>query len=203
MDPVYQELTQQLQLWGYPVMLLLMIAEGPVTTIVAAFLASMGFFEWHVVYILSILGDVLGDTFWYSVGYFGGRPALKKLRKKLGIKLSAIRYIEDKFKKSGSKIVFYVKVSTGLCLVTFILAGSMKMNFKKFVQFSLLGGLVWSGFLVTLGYFFGYAAEQIEQYIKFAGWGVFSLAIIALLVINSKKQKSLKKVIEDFNNRRK
>lgn len=203
MNPAYQELIQHLQVWGYPVMILLMIAEGPITTIIAAFLASLGFFEWHIVYILSLLGDVLGDIFWYSIGYFGGRPALKKFRKKLGIKLSAIRYIEDKFKKSGSKIIFYVKVSTGLCLVTFILAGSMKMSFKKFVQFSLLGGLVWSAFLVTLGYFFGYAAEQIDQYIKFAGWGIFLLALIVILVINSKKQKSLKKVLEDFNHRQK
>ncbi|MBT4251292.1 DedA family protein [bacterium] len=199
MNPAILELIQQLQVWGYPIMLFLMIAEGPITTIIAAFLASLGFFDWYVVYTLSVFGDVLGDIFWYFVGFLGGRPVLKKFRKKLGIKLSTIRYLENKFEESGSKIIFYVKLSTGLCLVTFILAGSAKMKFGKFLQFSILGGLVWSMFLVALGYFFGELAEEIEKYIQFAGWAILSLAFFVFAFINLKKKKDLQRVINLFN----
>lgn len=200
---MYPELIEQLQIWGYPVMLFFMIAEGPITTIVAAFLASMGFFEWQIVYLLSIFADLIGDAIWYFVGFFGGRAVLKKFRTKLGIRKSTIEYLENKFHSDGTKIIFSVKVSTGLSLVTFILAGAMKMNFIKFIQFSFLGGIIWSGFLVALGYFFGELAEEIEKYIKFAGWAIFSLAIAILAFINVSKRKRMREMVKLFNKRRK
>ncbi len=198
MDPFYQELTQQLQFWGYPVMLLLMIAEGPVVTIIAAFLASLGFFEWPVVYILSVLGDIIGDVIFYFIGFFGGHPVLEKFKKKLKIKQSSIDFLKNRFKEKGAEIIFYVKISTGLSLITFILAGTMKMKFVKFLQFSFLGGLIWSGFLVALGYFFGGLAEQIEKYIKFAGWIILSLAILLFFFINFKKKKFIQEILDFF-----
>ncbi len=200
---MYTELIEQLQLWGYPIMLFLMVIEGPITTIIAAFLASMGFFEWQIVYIISILSDLIGDTIWYFIGFFGGRAILRKFRKKLRIKKSTIAYLENKFKTDGAKIIFYVKASTGLSLATFMLAGAMKMNFRRFIQFSFLGGLLWSGFLVVLGYFFGELAEEIEKYIKFAGWLIFSFAILILVFINLSKKKKTREIIRIFNKREK
>ncbi len=202
MDPFYQDLTRQLQVWGYPIMLLLMIIEGPIVTIIASFLSSLGFFEWHIVYILSIFGDIVGDIIFYFIGFFGGRKILDKFKRKLRIKRSSIEYLENRFEKRGAKIIFYVKISTGLSLITFILAGTMKMKFLKFLQFSALGGIVWSGFLVALGYFFGGLAEEIEKYIKFAGWAILALAIFLFLFINFEKKKFIQGIL-DFLMRKK
>lgn len=201
-DPSYQEILHLLQIWGYPVMLFLMIIEGPITTILAAFLASMGLFDWLIVYLLSVLADIIGDSILYFIGFFGGKAVLGKFSKTLKIKDSTINYLEQKFQKDGSKIVFSVKVSTGLSIITFVLAGSMKMNFGRFVLFSFLGGLLWSGLLVTLGYFFGYAAEQIEQYIKFAGWFILSFAIIFVVYINLLRSRLAKKNIRKMINKK-
>lgn len=206
MDPSYENLITYLQVWGYPIMLLLMIAEGPIVTIIAAFLASLGFFEWHFVYILSVLGDIIGDIIFYFIGFFGGPKVLERFKKTLRIKKSSLKYLENSFKTKGAAIIFYVKISTGLSLITFVLAGTMKMKFSKFLQFSFLGGLVWSGFLVALGYFFGGLAEEIEKYIKFAGWIILSLAIFLFFFINFKKKKFIQSILDFFmkslNNRK-
>ena len=43
---------------GYPLMLLIMIVEGPIATLLAAFAASLGFFNIYLVFILSMLGTL-------------------------------------------------------------------------------------------------------------------------------------------------
>ena len=181
-------------------MLILMIIEGPIVTMTAAFLASLGIFNWFFVFAFSILGDMLGDVLLYLIGYFGGQPIAQKVIKFLKVKSSTVNNIENKFLKNGAQIIFYVKTTTGLSWVTFILAGTIKMPFKKFLLFSFLGGIIWSGMLVGLGYFFGYAAETIDKYIKFAGWAIFLAALFVMLYIVTFRKRRAKKLFwKKFN----
>lgn len=175
-------------------MLFLMIVEGPIATMTASFLASLGIFNWLFVFLLSILGDMVGDILLYGIGFYGGQPIAQRFIKFLKIKRSIVKNIENKFLRNGAQIIFYVKTTTGLSWVTFILAGTIKMPFKKFVLFSFLGGVIWSGMLVGLGYFFGYAAETIDKYIKFAGWMIFLVAFLLILYIVTIRKRRAKNV---------
>jgi membrane protein DedA with SNARE-associated domain len=114
----------------------------------------------------------------------------------LKIKGSVVAKIEDLFRRKGGKIIFYVKATTGLCFITFVLAGTVKMKFSKFAKFSLLGGFVWSAFLVTVGWFFGYAAGQISQYIKYAGLIIFVGARIFFVGLTLYKRKQTEEILE-------
>ncbi|MEA2007347.1 MAG: DedA family protein [Patescibacteria group bacterium] len=194
-----EELSRSLPSWGYPIMLLLMIVEGPIVTMLAAFLASLGIFSWVVVFVLSVTGDILGDVILYAIGFFGGKRVADKSQKMLGVGQEMIERLEKRFDKSGAKIVFYVKSTTGLCWIAFILAGTVRMPFQKFLVYSLLGGVVWSGILVGLGYFFGFAAEQIDRYIKFAGWAIFAVALLVFVYITAIKKKLLEKFFVSGN----
>jgi len=192
-DLNYQQLLEAITVWGYPLMLLLMILEGPIVTLGAAFMASMGFFNVFIVYGLSVLGDMIGDIILYSIGYLSKKGILPKNKKVLRSDSKVIRAIEKSFEKKGSQIIFFTKATTGLCYVTFILAGMAKLDFKKFLLYSFLGGLVWSGFTVIMGFYFGEVAEQINRYIKFGGWIIFGLALLILsLFIIYKKSKAIK-----------
>lgn len=194
-----EELSRSLPGWGYPIMLLLMIVEGPIVTMIAAFLASLGIFSWVVVFVLSVAGDILGDVILYAIGFFGGKRVAEKTQKMLGVGNDMIERLEKRFEKSGAKIVFYVKSTTGLCWIAFILAGTVRMPFRKFLIYSLFGGVVWSGALVGLGYFFGFAAEQIDRYIKFAGWAIFIVALLVFVYITTIKKKLLNKLFANGN----
>jgi len=191
-----QEFMRLLPYWGYPAMLLFMTVEGPIVTMIAAFLSSLGYFNVFAVFGLSVLGDVLGDMVLYSIGYFGGQRALLRAEKILKIKESIVEKIQEKFRTSGAKIIFYVKATTGLCFITFILAGTARMQLTKFVKYSILGGLVWSSFLVIVGYFFGYAAERISQYIKYAGIIIFAGAVLFFIGLTLYKRKQAREILE-------
>ena len=191
-----QEFIQLLPYWGYPLMLLLMTLEGPIITIISAFLASLGYFNIFIVFGLSVLGDVLGNIVLYFIGYFGGHKILLKAEKFLKIKESVIEKLREKFRQNGAKIIFYVKSTTGLCYITFILAGTTRMKLSKFVKYSILGGLFWSSFLVIVGYFFGYAAEQISEYIKYAGYIILTGAVMFFIGLTLYKKKQAKEILE-------
>ena len=181
--------------WGYPLMFVLMFFEGPFATMIAAFLASQGYFNVGFVFILSVFGDVLGDIGLYFIGYFGGPHIIEKTQRFLKIKDATVEKLKDKFHQNSGKLIFYVKSTTGLSYITFTLAGALRMKISKFVKYSILGGLVWSSLLVFLGYFFGYAAAQISQYIKYAGIAIFACAILALVVISLIKKRESAKIL--------
>lgn len=186
-----------LKMIGYPAMLLIMIVEGPIMTILAAFLASLGFFNVYIVLALSISGDIIGDIILYFIGYFGGAKALAKSEKILKIKPALVEKLEKLFSRHGKKTIFAVKSTTGLCWITFIAAGTLKMRFKDFILASFLGGIIWSGFLVISGYFFGYAFIKISSYIRYAGILIFSSAIIFYLTLVIYKKHQSKKVLSE------
>lgn len=197
MESLGQNVFIFLQHYGYWVMLPLMVIEGPITTVIAALLASLGAFNVFIVFLFSILGDLIGDITFYALGYKFGMSFVRKIGKYVGITEKVVLKMEKYFIHHGGKTIFVAKSTVGLCLATFIAAGITKMNFKKFLKYVFLGGLVWSGFLVAMGYFYGYLWREIKKYIEWAGWIAVALAIVTFLMVTLYKSQKTKKL---FNN---
>lgn len=203
MEETGQQIFQFLSNYGYLIMLPLMILEGPVVTLIAAMLASLGAFNIFVVLLLSILGDVIGDVILYGLGYKFGMRFTRGLGRYMGITENLVLRMEDYFKRHGGKTIFAVKSTTGLCWATFAAAGIVKMDFGKFLKNSFLGGIVWSGFLVVMGYFYGYLWKEISDYIEWIGWVMFAAAIATFIVINIYKSRQAKKLLAENNKNKK
>jgi membrane protein DedA with SNARE-associated domain len=192
-----QTITQFLTDYGYWILLPLMIIEGPIVTLIAAFMASMGIFNIYVVFFLSVLGDMLGDIVFYGAGRWKGMIFVHKIGKHIGITEALVIKMEKFFVRHGGKTIVAVKSTTGLCWATFIAAGIVKMPFLKFVGYSFLGGIIWSAFLVFMGYFFGSLYEQIAEYINYAGIVIGSIAIAFFVGINMFKKNKTKHIFEE------
>ena len=197
MEHVGHYLFQFLRHYGYFAMLPLMIIEGPVVTIISAMLASLGAFFWPWVLIISIAGDMIGDLIFYWLGYRFGMGFVHHFGKYIGITEKLVLRMEKYFQNHGGKTIFAVKSTTGLCWATFVAAGIVKMDLKKFIQYSLLGGIVWSSFLVAMGYFYGYLWRSIKQYISWIGWIIFGVAIISFIIITIYKNFQAKKLLAE------
>ena len=199
MEQTGQQIFDFLSHYGYWVMLPLMTLEGPVATLIAATLAALGAFNVFIVLILSIIGDMLGDIILYGLGYKYGMGFVRRVGKYIGITENLVTRMEKYFIRHGGKTIFVVKSTTGLCWATFTAAGIVKMPFKKFVLYSFLGGIVWSSFLVIMGYFYGYLWREISKNIKWIGWVVSIVAIITYIVITLYKKWKSKKLLENNN----
>ena len=192
-----QVIIQFLTDYGYWIILPLMIIEGPIVTILAAFMASMGIFGVFEVLVLSVIGDIAGDMMLYGVGRAWGMTFVRKVGKYMGITESLVLKMERFFERHGGKTVFSVKSTTGLCWATWVAAGIVKMKFWRFVWYSFLGGIVWSSFLVFMGFFFGEFYEGIVERIKFAGWIVFGIAVVVIVGMNVYKKRKSEELFEE------
>ncbi len=197
MELTGQQIFDFLSQYGYWIIFPLMFIEGPVTTLMAAMLASLGAFNVWIVLILSMAGDIAGDIGLYGIGKKWGLSFVRGIGKYIGITEKRVLKMEKYFDGHGGKTIFLVKSTTGLCLVAFVAAGMARMKFKKFLFYSFLGGIVWSGFLVAMGYFYGYLWREVSEYIEWAGWIIVSLAVVTFIVINLYKSQKAKKL---FNN---
>lgn len=199
METTGQHIFQFLSQYGYWVMLPLMIIEGPVATIIAATFAALGAFNVWIVLVFSMLGDVIGDVLLFGAGYKWGMGFVRNFGKYIGITEKLVLKMEKYFVNHGGKTIFAVKSTTGLCWATFVAAGIVKMNFAKFVRYSILGGIVWSGFLVAMGYFYGYLWREISQYIDWIGWAVGGVAVVSYFFITLYKKYESKKLFPNNN----
>lgn len=196
MDALGQQIFEFISHYGYWVILPLMIIEGPTATIIGATLAALGAFNVWVILGLSVLGDVLGDILFYAAGYFWGMKFVKKVGKYIGITEKMVLKMEKYFQNHGGKTIVTVKAMTGLCWVTFTTAGIVRMNFGKFVKYSAIGGIFWSGALVILGYFYGYMWREISEYVEWAGWIAVGLGLGTLFIVNIFKSQKSKKIFD-------
>jgi membrane protein DedA with SNARE-associated domain len=67
----------KLQAGGYVVMFGLMVIEGPIITLMASFLASIGLFSFPLVLLLGWMGDITGDLMYFAIGRFGLKMSQK------------------------------------------------------------------------------------------------------------------------------
>jgi len=199
MEQLGQNIFQFLHHYGYWVMLPLMIIEGPIVTVIAAMLASLGAFNVLLVLLFSILGDVIGDVALYALGYRFGMGFVRRVGKYLGITEKLVLRMQEYFKEYGGKTIFAVKSTTGLCWATFTAAGIAKMDFRNFLKNSVYGGIIWSGFLVAMGYFYGYLWRDIKQYIEWIGWIIFAVVAVSMAGITIYKNRQAKRMFKENN----
>jgi len=193
MEQLGQNIFQFLHHYGYWMMVPLMILEGPIVTVIAAMLASLGAFNVFLVLIFSILGDVIGDVALYCLGYRFSMGFVRRVGKYVGITEKLVLRMQEYFKKHGGKTIFIVKSTTGLSWATFTAAGVAKMDFRNFLKNSIYGGIVWSGFLVAMGYFYGYLWREIKNYIEWIGWVIFLVTVFSIGIMLLYKKYQAKK----------
>lgn len=168
MHPFFGNLLSLLEASRYVIIFILAILEGPIVMITCGFLYRLGQFDFVPMYFSLVLGDLTADIGWYILGYFGAGPIVKKWGKFLNITPEIIQKIEKRFRTYQDKILFISKVTMGFgfALATLIVAGILRIQFKRFVALNFLGGLVWTFFLLLLGFFFGNLYFAITKPLK-------------------------------------
>lgn len=151
-----------LEQYGYFVLFLVVIVEGPIATIIGAFVASQGYFDIYVVYAIAIAGDLFGDLAYYGIGRLGRVGALARIWPLLGITedrlARAARYLE----RHGAKMLFFAKCTqTGIVILP--VSGAARMPVGKFLWYNVLGTVPKVLILLLVGYFFGYAYNSIDN----------------------------------------
>jgi membrane protein DedA with SNARE-associated domain len=168
--------------YRYAILFPLVIIEGPIVTILAGFLASLGQLNLFICYPLIVVGDVIGDVFMYLQGRWGGKPVIERWGHHFGIKPEMIVRLEEHFKNRPGKTLVLGKISHFFGGPILIAAGMARMKFSKFLWFNVLGTLPKSLILLLVGFYFGQAYSKFDKFLTFAGWAAAALIILCVAV---------------------
>lgn len=153
-------------------------------------------FKGHLNLILMIISGTLGGTVGsiiaYLIGARGGRPLVEKYANKLHLSKEKIEKSDAMFNKYGDKIIFFSRLLPIIRTFISLPAGIAKMNFSKFVVYTVVGSAIWSAFLGYLGYIMGENWETIHSYYHYADIAVaiFIVVFIFYKIVTRKKTVS-------------
>src|SRR5512140_1915224 len=95
---------------GYLLMFVIMVVEGPVITAAAAFASALGYFNLYLVFLLSILGNLVPDVIYYAIGYWGRKRLVNKYGHYLGLSDTRILHLENLSEKHAGKALTLIKL---------------------------------------------------------------------------------------------
>lgn len=164
----------------YVLLFLGAIPEGPVLMMTSGFLYHLGQFDFWPMYSALVIGDFTADISWYCLGRYGTRGFIYKYGRFLNITPEIVGKTENLFNKYHQKILIISKLTLGLGFgfVVLMVAGMFKVELKKYVAINLVGGFIWTFFLLSIGYLFGNIFTLISGPMK-----IIFLCVIFLIII--------------------
>jgi len=127
---------------------------GEVLLIFSGVLAFEDKFNVIVVIVVCIAASIVGSTFAWLLGKYGGRPFLMKYGKYVLVRESDIKAGDNFFEKHGEITVFAGRLVPLIRTYISVPAGVAEMKLSRFTAYSLAGIAIFVISLVMLGYFF-------------------------------------------------
>ncbi len=165
----------------YGLIIILACAEGPILSMIGGALIRLGYFFFWPLYIALMLGDLIGDIVWYFLGRHFGHRFIARFGDRFGITEEKVAKVEKTFHKHKYSILFLNKLTTGFgfAIVTLFTAGMVKIPLRGYILTNISGQFIWTGLLITVGYFFGHTYEIIDNVMG----KIFMIAIFILFIL--------------------
>ncbi len=139
---------------------------------------------------LLVLAAVLGNVFAYWFGYNAGNKLFTK-KDSLIFKQSHLLTTKAFYDKHGGKTLILGRFLPIIRTFAPILAGVIKINFKQFMIYNVIGAIAWICSIASIAYCLGIKFPEIENYIGYIVITLIVITSIPVLItyVNSKKTK--------------
>ena len=186
-DEALKQLTATYGVWTYAILVLvvfcetglvvtpflpgdsLLFAAGAIAADPAAGLDPL------VLYVLLTVAAIVGDSVNYSIG---ARLGIKIFDLDLPfVKREYLDRANEFYAKHGAKMIVMARFVPIVRTFAPFAAGIAKMDYKTFITYNIVGGLIWTTLFIWAGYFFGnlpFVQDNFE---------LVALAIVVLSVV--------------------
>ena len=184
-DIYINQLIQQYGILIYVILFLIIFIEtglvffpflpGDSLIFAAGAFAAIGSLDIALLFIVLAAAAILGDTVNYWIGHHVGKRGFhKKIMKH--VKRDYLKDTEDFYTKHGKKTIIIARFVPFIRTLAPFVAGLGKMDYKSFLAYNIIGGLVWVVFFLTTGFYLGNLPIIKDNF------GMFLIAIIVLSV---------------------
>ncbi len=157
---------------------------GETTLLVASFLAySEHNLHLGWIIVVATCAATLGDNLGFLIGKRGGRPLLDRYQHIFHIPQRALQRGERMFARYGAATIFFARFIFGMRVFAGPLAGALRMPWRAFALFNLLGAAVWVTVIASAGYLFGRHWLQLIAALRRLDISVLVVVILVALVL--------------------
>jgi membrane-associated protein len=150
--------------WAYVVLFAMVFAEtglllgfflpGDSLLFTLGVVAGAGQFNPITITILLIVAAIVGDSTGYALGWHFG-PKIFNREESWFFKKAYVDQTQNFFTKHGVKTIIYARFVPVVRTFAPFMAGVGRMDYRKFLFYNVLGGLIWVPLIVMAGYFLG------------------------------------------------
>ena len=132
----------------------------------------------------AIVGNIVGYWFGYKVG-----PPLFERKDSLIFKKRYLEVTRKFYDKNGGKTLIIGRFLPIIRTFAPILAGVVKIEFKKFMLYNVIGAVAWIGTLCSIGYYLG-TYPWVQNNIGYIVIGLIIITTIPVLTTFLRERKS-------------
>ena len=187
--------------YGYLGMFLGMVLEAVIIIIpseailaTGGILASRKIFSFWGAFLIGLVGSVFCAIVIYFMGYFGGKPFIKKYGKYFFMKEEDIEKSDSWFNQYG---LIGALIGRNFPIVRTLISlpiGIMRLSFFKFLIYTTIGSIPWTFVFVYVGYTLGNGWTVVNKYIGKLKIPIRILLILLVVSYFYKKIKQKKKL---------
>jgi membrane protein DedA with SNARE-associated domain len=186
-EHAFGSLTPLLQEYGVTAVMIILMLEsiglplpGESVLILGSVLAARGDLSFPFLLVFAWAGAVLGDNIGYVIGRTFGRVVLLRVGGRIGIKADRVRKVEDVFARYGPVTVGFARFFPILRQLNGVVAGTLGMEWPRFLLFNALGGALWVLVWSLLGFYLGAHVGDIAELAH--DFGMVGAAVAAAVV---------------------
>lgn len=184
-------------IWSYLILFLIIFVEtgvvifpflpGDSLIFACGTFAALGYFNPVLLFILLLSASIIGDNSNYYIGKHIGPKIFKKENSKL-LNKEHLEKTHKFYEKHGGKAVIFAKFMPIIRTFSPFVSGIGSMNYAKFLLFDVIGGTLWVGLFLIVGYFFG-NFPIVKHNFEFVILGIIGISLLPAIIgyIKSKK----------------
>lgn len=134
------------------------------------------------------IGAMIGDNIGYLIGRSFGFRLLDRYGGKVGLTPPRIRLGRYLFQRHGSQVVFFGRFIAILRTFTALLAGAIRMDWKRFLLANALGATCWASLYGFGAYALGHEVHRLEGPVAI-GFGIAAVIVVGALIILTRRHE--------------
>lgn len=159
-----------------------LLVPGESLVLIAGFFVATGALDAGDVFVLVVVGAILGDNIGYALGHRLGRPWLERYGARVRLYPARVARADAFFERHGGKAVLLGRfVGFARALAPF-LAGSARMRYREFLLYNAVGALAWSAVVLALGYALGESLSLAQRWIGRGSALLFGALVFAAVL---------------------
>lgn len=147
----------------------------------AGWMVYRGIFDIWVVALFATAGNTLGSSIAYWVGYLGGRPIIERYGRYILISNHDLEVADRWFERHGEAAVFFGRLLPVVRTFISFPAGVARMNFGKFILYSVIGAFPWVLALAYAGKLMGDNWVVVREVLKNFDYPIAAVIVAAVV----------------------